>query len=79
MLSSVLRSKKAVDVNISIMRAFVMLRQLAVSHKDLVKRIEQLEKKYDRKFADIHEALNYLLSPPNPPRRKIGYKRVNEE
>ena len=79
MLSTVLRSKKAVDINISIIRAFVMLRQLSVSHKDLVKRIEQLEKKYDKKFENIHEALNYLLSPPNPPRKKIGYKRHDEE
>lgn len=79
MLSSILKSKKAVDVNISVIRAFVMLRQLAISHKDLVKKIEQLEKKYDKKFEDIHEALNYLLSPPNPPRKKIGYKWHDEE
>ncbi|MFI5163905.1 MAG: ORF6N domain-containing protein [Bacteroidia bacterium] len=79
MLSSVLKSKKAVDVNISIVRAFVMLRQLAISHKDLVARIDELEKKHNKNFEEIYKALKYLLSPPNPPRKKIGYKRSDEE
>jgi len=61
MLSSVLRSKIAIEVNIAIMRAFVLMRQYALSHKELTEKLKQLEEKYDRQFKDIYEALNYLL------------------
>jgi len=77
MLSSVLRSKKAVEVNISIMRAFIMLRQYAISHKELLKKIKTLEKKYDHNFAEIYEALNSLLNPPPAKRKKVGYKHYD--
>jgi hypothetical protein len=74
MLSSVLRSKKAIEVNIAIMRAFVMLRQYYLDYKELKLQIEKLEKEMNRKFKDINEALKYLLNPPLLPGKKIGYR-----
>jgi phage regulator Rha-like protein len=79
MLSSVLRSKKAIQVNIGIIKVFTAMKQFVMNYKELQKKMEELEKKYDKKFEYIYEALNYLLSPPNPPRKKIGYKRYDEE
>jgi Mor family transcriptional regulator len=73
MLSSVLRSRRAVEINIEIVRAFVRLRQLILSHHDLSKRIEELEKKYDARFGVVFEAIRRLMEPPERPRRKIGY------
>lgn len=61
MLSSVLKSDKAIDVNIAIMRAFVFLRQYALSHKDLTEKLKAMERKYNRQFKDVYEAINYLL------------------
>ena len=63
MLSSVLNSKRAIEVNILIMRAFVRVRQLAASHKDLLKKIEEMEKKYDRQFQVVFEAIKQLMLP----------------
>ncbi len=62
MLSSVLKSDRAIDVNIAIMRAFVILRQYISNYQELSRRIYALEKQMNRKFKDIHEALNYLLN-----------------
>jgi hypothetical protein len=62
MLSSVLKSKKAMQINISIVRAFVFIRQYALSHKELSDKLNDLEKKYNKQFADVYEALNYLIS-----------------
>lgn len=78
MLSSVLNSQKAIDVNLAIIRAFIMLRQMAIGQKDVLKKIKELEKKYDKNFEEVYEALNLLLSPPNPPRKKVGYKHYDE-
>ncbi len=61
MLSSVLRSKKAVEVNIAIMRAFVFTREYALSHEDLTQKLQALEEKCDKRFKDIHQVLDYLL------------------
>lgn len=61
MLSGVLSSKKAIEVNILIMRAFVYLRKYSLSHKELTEKIKQLENQYNAKFKDIYEALNFLL------------------
>ena len=61
MLSSVLNSETAIDVNIAIMRAFVFMRQYALSHRDLTEKLDKLERKYDRKFHTVHQALDYLL------------------
>jgi len=84
MLSSVLRSDKAISVNIAIMRAFVFTRQYALGHKDLTDKLKEMETKYDRNFADVYEALNYLLKKDKietdqKTRRRIGFKSENEE
>jgi hypothetical protein len=80
MLSSVLKSEKAIEVNIAIMRAFVFIRQYALSHKDLTEKLNELEKKYNKQFKDVYEAINYLISKDKVnieqnKRKKIGYKR----
>lgn len=62
MLSSVLKSKKALQVNIAIIRAFVFLRQYALSHKDITEKLKELESRYNKQFKDVFEALNYLLN-----------------
>jgi len=64
MLSSVLRSKKAVYVNIQIMRAFVNLRCILSSHKDLARKLAELEKKYDKQFQSVFDAIRMLMTPP---------------
>ena len=74
MLSSVLRSKRAVQVNIEIMRAFVRLRRLLASHADLQRRLDELEKKYDEKFRVVFEAIRQLMAPPIPKRPQIGFR-----
>lgn len=73
MLSSVLRSKRAVHVNIEIMRAFVRLREMMASHKDLARKLEALEKKYDAQFKVVFEAIRQLMTPSEPKKRKIGF------
>jgi hypothetical protein len=74
MLSAVLNSPKAIDVSLSIMRAFVMLRQYLMDYSELKSQIETLEKEMNRKFKDIYEALNYLLTPSVKERKPIGFK-----
>ncbi|WP_239461589.1 ORF6N domain-containing protein [Occallatibacter savannae] len=73
MLSSVLRSARAVQVNIAIMRAFVKLRELLATHHDLAKRLEELESKYDDQFKIVFDAIRGLMRPPERPRRRIGF------
>lgn len=74
MLSSVLRSERAVRVNIEIMRAFVRLRQLLASHKGLARRLDEMEKRYDAQFRAIFEAIPELMEPVEAPRReRIGF------
>lgn len=80
MLSSVLNSDKAIDVNISIMRAFVIIRQYALTNKDLTNKLKVLEKKYNKKFKDVYEAINYLMQKDNQEieqkeRKQIGFKK----
>src|ERR1700730_5846784 len=78
MLSSVLKSTRAVQVNIAIMRAFVQLRQFATTHKDLAQKIQALERKYgehDRDIGEIFTAIKNLLNPPLvKPKNRIGFK-----
>lgn len=78
MLSSVLRSSRAVQVNIAIMRAFVRLRELLLTNADLARKLDAMEKKYDSQFKVVFDALRQLMTPPHPPRRRIGFK-TNEE
>jgi len=77
MLSSVLKSDKAVQVNIAIMRTFVAIRQYALNYQDLKEKIEAIESKYDKSFEDINQALNFLLSPKSD-RKPIGFKQEKE-
>lgn len=75
MLSSVLRSKRAVAVNIEIMRAFVRLRELLTSHTELARRLDDLEKKYDGQFRVVFDAIRQLMTPPDAgPKRRIGFQ-----
>ncbi len=73
MLSSVLRSERAVRVNIEIMRAFVQLRQMLSSNADLARKLAALEKKYDAQFKIVFDAIRELMTPPEPRKRPIGF------
>ena len=73
MLSSVLRSDRAIAVNVEILRTFVRLRKLLASHADLSKRRDELESKYDQKFAVVFDAIRQLMQRPAGSRREIGY------
>lgn len=74
MLSSVLKSKRAIKVNIQIMRTFVRLRKLISSHKDILAKIEEMEKKYDYQFKIVFEAIRQMMTPPEKVKRDIGFK-----
>jgi hypothetical protein len=81
MLSSVINSEKAIEMNISIMRAFVMMRQYFLEHKELAEKIGALERKYNKQFKDIYEALDLLLNDKQTEedwknRKQIGYKKA---
>ena len=73
MLSSVLRSPRAVKVNVEIMRAFVRLRRLLQTNKDLAAKLAELEAKYDGQFKIVFDAIRELMTPPETPRRPIGF------
>lgn len=73
MLSSVLNSERAIEVNIEIMRAFTRLRRMLGTHEDLRRKIEEMEKKYDENFAIVFEAIKELLKQDDEPRKKIGF------
>ena len=82
MLSSVLRSERAVQVNIAIMRAFVNLRGLLTQDSDLARRILRLEDKYDRQFAAVFEAIRQMIeapAAPDPPERRMGFRAGDGE
>jgi ORF6N domain len=81
MLSGILNSDKAIKVNISIMRAFVELRNYALNFKAMNDKLKQMEKKYNKQFADVYEALNYLIEGDKviKERKRIGYKTNNDE
>ncbi len=74
MLSSVLHSERAVQVNIAIMRAFVKLRQMLASHRHLARRLEEMEKKYDARFRVVFDAIRELMKPPGKAKRGIGFR-----
>jgi len=80
MLASVLRTRKAIEVNIQIVRAFVFLRKYALSHIELTQKLQELEAKYNKQFNDIFEAINFILKQDQKKneqkeRIKIGFKR----
>ncbi|MBT4087817.1 MAG: ORF6N domain-containing protein [Deltaproteobacteria bacterium] len=74
MLSSVLRSDRAIQVNINIMRAFTQVRDMITNHKDLVQRIDEMEQKYDDNFRIVFDAIRQLVNPPEGKKSKIGFK-----
>jgi hypothetical protein len=74
MLSTVLRSKRAIAVNIAIMRAFVRLREVLVTHGDLVRKLEALENKYDGQFRIVFDAIRKLMAPASRKPKQIGFK-----
>ena len=78
MLSSVLRSERAVQVNIEIMRAFVRLRQLLRSNEELARSLDELEDRYDEQFEAVWEAIRELMTPPSGPRRPLGFAIATE-
>lgn len=76
MLSSVLHSARAIQVNIAIMRAFVKLRETLTLHKDLAKKLEELERKiihHDAQIQSVFDAIRQLMAPPEKPQRRIGF------
>ena len=75
MLSSVLNSNRAIEVNVQIMRAFVKLRELIATHKDLARKLVHMEKKYDSQFKVVFDAIRQLMSPSVPKKGKIGFGR----
>jgi hypothetical protein len=80
MLSSVLNSRRAIQVNIAIIRAFVRLREMLAGHADLARKLHALEKKYDHQFQVVFEAIRQLMAPPKPPkRRRIGFQAPESE
>lgn len=74
MLSSVLRSERAILVNIAIVRTFVRLREILLSHADLARKLAELEKKYDAQFKNIFDALREVMEPEKEPPRRIGFR-----
>jgi hypothetical protein len=74
MLSSILNSPRAVQVNIQIMRTFAKLREIISQHKDLARRLDNLEKKYDAQFKVVFDAIRQLMQSPEPKRRPIGFQ-----
>ena len=80
MLSSVLKSKEAIEVNILIMRAFVKLREIISSHKNLEEKFEKLEKKYDEQFAVVFKAIEQLMEPlKDKDKKKIGFIKIEKK
>jgi hypothetical protein len=80
MLSSVLKSKRAIQVNIQIMIAFVKLREILSTHKELAQKLKELELKidsHDQQIQAIFDVINQLITPPDPPKRKMGFT-INE-
>ena len=76
MLSSVLNSDRAIEVNISIMRAFVLMRQWALEHQDLQEKLSELEQRFGQKFTDIEQVLNYLIQKDQKQVQQSGRKRI---
>ncbi len=79
MLSSVLRSKRAVQVNIEIVRAFVKLRRLLISHEGLARKLAALERRYDEQFKAVFDAIRQLMIPPEPKRKQIGFDTERQQ
>jgi len=79
MLSSVLRSKRAVEVNIEIMRAFVRLRRMVVANAEFSRRLDALESRYDERFRIVFQAIRRLMAAPEQPQKQIGFRHDRED
>jgi len=79
MLSSVLKSERAIQVNVEIMRTFVRLREWMASHKNLARKLELMEKKYDSHFKVVFDAIRHLMAQPEPKEKKIGFRARERE
>ena len=77
MLSSVLKSASAIEMNIAIMRTFIALRKVAVNYKEIMQILTEMRNQYDSQFAELYNALEQLINPPQPPRNKIGFKNYD--
>jgi hypothetical protein len=78
MLSSVLNSKRAIQVNIEIMRAFLRLRQIVASNAELARRLDDLENKYDRQFKVVFDTIRQLITPTKSQQKQIGFRSSSE-
>ncbi len=78
MLASVLNSPIAIEASIQVVRAFVRLRELLASHKDLARRLDELEAKFDEQFAVVFDAIRQLMSPPVEEKRELGYHTLRQ-
>lgn len=74
MLSSILNSDRAIQVNIQIMRTFIKMREMLATHKDILKKIEEMEKRYDKQFRIVFQIMRGLTDPPKESKRKIGFQ-----
>jgi hypothetical protein len=74
MLASVLSSRRAVQVSVLVVRAFIKLRELLASHRDLARRLDEMEAKYDAQFKAVFDAVRELMKAPHEHRRKIGFR-----
>ena len=79
MLSSVLNSPRAIQVNIQIMRTFTKLREMLATHRDLARRLDALERKYDTQFKVVFDAIRQLMTTPEKPKRRIGFHAGKEK
>ena len=73
MLASVLNSRRAIEASVFVVRAFVKLREMLASNRDLARRLDEMEKKYDTQFKVVFDAIRELMKPPEKPRRRIGF------
>ena len=79
MLSSVLNSKTAIEMNIAIIRTFVALRKVASNYKEIKQILTDMRSQYDARFEEVYAALEKLINPPNEPRPRIGFRRADEQ
>ena len=73
MVASILKSQRAIEMSIYVVRAFVQLREMLSTHKDLKRKIEEMESKYDEQFQIVFEAIRQLLEADDKPKKKIGF------
>lgn len=79
MLSSVLKSQTAIEMNIAIMRTFVALRKVASNYKEIMQILTEMRSQYDAQFEELYTALEKLINPPDEPRPRIGFRRKDEQ